>query len=287
LREGEEVLFVKQLGSAVGEKPKTRGALRALGLGHVGQTNFQPNTPSTLGSLARVRHLVVAAPIAYGTPEGSATVDQLDSGGGAPSPETLRWVTLQTSVTLHGINLPPATRSPSSDLGEEDGMKPLAESPKPYSMGSEGDLSGWLFEPNPHKDEWVKVEPGVDCVAIHWSTTISDPHTALSLLRGLVDSDNRWHVRAETQDSDTPPVDGPLTASRLKQVKSGTNFLLLFSDSTAYQWRQESGGWQLGWLGDPSEAKTACDLLESTGTDGVRHLSREVEDLVRKDLSHT
>ena len=39
-------------------KPKTRGTLRALGLGRIGKTNTLPDRPEIRGMIARVPHLV-------------------------------------------------------------------------------------------------------------------------------------------------------------------------------------------------------------------------------------
>ena len=51
-------LTVRQVRSAIGAKPKTRGTLRALGLRGVGQVNTLPDRPEIRGMLARVPHLV-------------------------------------------------------------------------------------------------------------------------------------------------------------------------------------------------------------------------------------
>ena len=51
-------ITVKQVKSAIGEKPKTRGTLRALGLGRIGNTNTLPDRPEIRGMLHRVPHLV-------------------------------------------------------------------------------------------------------------------------------------------------------------------------------------------------------------------------------------
>ena len=51
-------LTVTQIRSGIGAKPKTRGTLRALGLGRIGQTNTLPDRPEIRGMLARVPHLV-------------------------------------------------------------------------------------------------------------------------------------------------------------------------------------------------------------------------------------
>jgi large subunit ribosomal protein L30 len=51
-------LTVTQVRSAIGAKPKTRGTLRALGLGRIGQTNTLPDRPEIRGMIARVPHLV-------------------------------------------------------------------------------------------------------------------------------------------------------------------------------------------------------------------------------------
>jgi large subunit ribosomal protein L30 len=51
-------LKVTQVKSGAHAKPKTRGTLRALGLGRVGKTNTLPDRPEIRGMLARVPHLV-------------------------------------------------------------------------------------------------------------------------------------------------------------------------------------------------------------------------------------
>jgi large subunit ribosomal protein L30 len=51
-------LTVTQVKSGAHAKPKTRGTLRALGLGRVGKTNTLPDRPEIRGMLARVPHLV-------------------------------------------------------------------------------------------------------------------------------------------------------------------------------------------------------------------------------------
>ena len=51
-------ITVKQVKSAIGEKPKTRGTLRALGLGRIGNSNTLPDRPEIRGMLHRVPHLV-------------------------------------------------------------------------------------------------------------------------------------------------------------------------------------------------------------------------------------
>jgi large subunit ribosomal protein L30 len=51
-------LVVKQVRSAFGAKPKTRGTMRALGLRGIGQSNTLPDRPEIRGMIARVTHLV-------------------------------------------------------------------------------------------------------------------------------------------------------------------------------------------------------------------------------------
>jgi large subunit ribosomal protein L30 len=51
-------LKVTQTKSKIGEKPKTVGTLRALGLGRIGQSNVLPDRPEIRGMLRRVPHLV-------------------------------------------------------------------------------------------------------------------------------------------------------------------------------------------------------------------------------------
>lgn len=49
---------VTQVKSAIGTKPKHRGALRALGLRRIGMTRVHEDTPSARGQIARVPHLI-------------------------------------------------------------------------------------------------------------------------------------------------------------------------------------------------------------------------------------
>ncbi len=51
-------LLVTQVKSGIGAKPKTRGTLRALGLGRIGDTNTLPDRPEIRGMIARVPHLI-------------------------------------------------------------------------------------------------------------------------------------------------------------------------------------------------------------------------------------
>jgi large subunit ribosomal protein L30 len=54
----EKQITVTQVRSAIGAKPKTRGTLRALGLGRIGKSNTLPDRPEIRGMIARVPHLV-------------------------------------------------------------------------------------------------------------------------------------------------------------------------------------------------------------------------------------
>jgi len=48
-----------QVRSAIGQSPRHRGTLRALGLGKIGRTSEQdPANPAVAGMLRKVRHLV-------------------------------------------------------------------------------------------------------------------------------------------------------------------------------------------------------------------------------------
>ena len=51
-------LLVTQIKSGIGAKPKTRGTLRALGLGRIGKKNQLPDRPEIRGMIARVPHLI-------------------------------------------------------------------------------------------------------------------------------------------------------------------------------------------------------------------------------------
>jgi large subunit ribosomal protein L30 len=49
---------ITQIRSQIGETPRHRGTLRALGLGKIGRSVERPDTPQLAGMLRKVRHLV-------------------------------------------------------------------------------------------------------------------------------------------------------------------------------------------------------------------------------------
>ena len=49
---------ITQTRSTIGQTPKHRGTLRALGLGRIGRTVERPESPELAGMLRKVRHLV-------------------------------------------------------------------------------------------------------------------------------------------------------------------------------------------------------------------------------------
>ena len=51
-------LKVTQVGSPIGQTPRHRGTLRALGLGRIGKTREHDDNPVIAGMLRKVRHLV-------------------------------------------------------------------------------------------------------------------------------------------------------------------------------------------------------------------------------------
>jgi large subunit ribosomal protein L30 len=51
-------LKLRQTRSAIGQTARHRGTLRALGLGKIGRTAEQEDTPVVQGMLRKVRHLV-------------------------------------------------------------------------------------------------------------------------------------------------------------------------------------------------------------------------------------
>ena len=51
-------LKLTQVRSQIGQSQRHRGTLRALGLGRIGKTAEQDDTPAIAGMLRKVRHLV-------------------------------------------------------------------------------------------------------------------------------------------------------------------------------------------------------------------------------------
>jgi len=54
----DKMITVTQIRSGAHAKPKTRGTLRALGLGRIGKSNTLPDRPEIRGMINRVPHLV-------------------------------------------------------------------------------------------------------------------------------------------------------------------------------------------------------------------------------------
>ena len=54
----DRIIKVTQVKSGAHAKPKTRGTLRALGLGRIGKTNMLPDRPEIRGMMQRVPHLI-------------------------------------------------------------------------------------------------------------------------------------------------------------------------------------------------------------------------------------
>ena len=58
MADDDKTITVTQVRSGHGTKPKTRGTLRALGLGRIGRSNTLPDRPEIRGMIRRVPHLV-------------------------------------------------------------------------------------------------------------------------------------------------------------------------------------------------------------------------------------
>ncbi len=54
----ESQIRIVQVKSSIGTKPKHKGALRALGLGRIGNEKIMPDNKHTRGMIARVPHLI-------------------------------------------------------------------------------------------------------------------------------------------------------------------------------------------------------------------------------------
>jgi large subunit ribosomal protein L30 len=52
------VIRVTQVRSSIGQSPRHRGTLRALGLGKIGRSAEHRESPEVAGMLRKVRHLV-------------------------------------------------------------------------------------------------------------------------------------------------------------------------------------------------------------------------------------
>ena len=57
----DKTITVTQTKSGAHAKPKTRGTLRALGLGRIGKSNTLPDRPEIRGMIRRVPHLVTVS----------------------------------------------------------------------------------------------------------------------------------------------------------------------------------------------------------------------------------
>ncbi|HLA65899.1 MAG TPA: 50S ribosomal protein L30 [Acidimicrobiia bacterium] len=54
----DKMLKITLVHGSIGEKPKTKGALRTLGLRNIDQTTERPDSADLRGVLAQVAHLV-------------------------------------------------------------------------------------------------------------------------------------------------------------------------------------------------------------------------------------
>ena len=52
------MIKITQVRSQIGQSPRHRGTLRALGLGKIGRTREHEESPALAGMLRKVRHLV-------------------------------------------------------------------------------------------------------------------------------------------------------------------------------------------------------------------------------------
>jgi large subunit ribosomal protein L30 len=57
----DKMITVTQVKSGAHAKPKTRGTLRALGLGRIGKANTLPDRPEIRGMIRRVPHLITVS----------------------------------------------------------------------------------------------------------------------------------------------------------------------------------------------------------------------------------
>lgn len=54
-------IVVTQIKSTIGAKPKTRGTIRALGLGKIGRSRTHEDNPVVRGMIHNVQHLVTVS----------------------------------------------------------------------------------------------------------------------------------------------------------------------------------------------------------------------------------
>jgi len=57
---------VTQVKSSIASKPKTKGTLRALGLGRIGKSHVLPDTRDVRGMINRVPHLIEVEEVVEG-----------------------------------------------------------------------------------------------------------------------------------------------------------------------------------------------------------------------------
>jgi len=77
----EKQITVTQVRSGIGAKPKTRGTLRALGLGRIGKTNTLPDRPEIRGMIARVPHLIAVSAVSIASEaSASSTANKSNKG---------------------------------------------------------------------------------------------------------------------------------------------------------------------------------------------------------------
>ena len=62
----DKQIRVTQIRSSISSKPKTKGTLRALGLGRIGKSHVLPDTRDVRGMVNRVPHLIAVEEVTEG-----------------------------------------------------------------------------------------------------------------------------------------------------------------------------------------------------------------------------
>ncbi len=270
-REGQRGIFVRQIRSNHHIKPKTRGALRALGLRGIGDTNLLPDEPSVWGNLRQAGERIEHERVAFGSPYAQTPAPEFHH------PDSRILVALDDGEVAEAVlGDPDPDGDESSPNGTSEGGGGVnSESFHIDQLG----ISDRIDTPEGDSVWHVRYEQGGS--SITWRTTLGPAEFFVKALQRVKIEDGRYHtVEVYAGDDPTPSIMKIVELETLKGVKPEIIRLEDAEGGVAF-------GWQLAALQNKGAeggivAPTAMprqlleDLLVTTGTDSVKIHSHEL-----------
>jgi large subunit ribosomal protein L30 len=281
-------LLVVQTRSVIGTKPKHRGTLRALGLRGVGSSRLHRNTPSLLGMIARVPHLVrVRERPDLPNPQQRHPRYQSRSQSRTEQLHSRKQVTEWSADAWHYVpSEDPLSHSATGDTA------PMTLAPaEHYSLP--GGEQGVLVLPS--EKEWLKAEPQGDVVSVHWSTSVMNGNDLVGTLSAedqfAPTGKRRKDFRAVAVTGSGSARDEIRGFERIRRqppdVLEQMHFFVATVSRDSYQWRIRSDGQpQFGWQGRVDRLSQILPaLLRETGSSTVSGYASQLSRQLLEDLA--